>query len=88
MTTLLAVWNERPYSSDYVKTLRQMLDASGFGNTGILCDDAKYACVPDILKDPELAAAVAYVGGHDPGGCQVLVSVAMAAVDVIGCSPM
>ena len=63
---VLGVWNERSFSSPYVKALRRALDAAGFSHTAILCDDAKYACAAEVIADPELAAAVAYLGGHDP----------------------
>ena len=63
---VLGVWNERSFSSPYVKALRKGLDAAGFPHTLILCDDSKYACAPEMMTDPELAAAVAYLGGHDP----------------------
>ena len=63
---VLGVWNERSYSAPYIKALRSGLDAAGFASTAILCDDSKYACAADMLTDPALAAAVTYLGGHDP----------------------
>jgi galactosylceramidase len=58
------VWNERTFSPDYVKALRADLDARGLTRTAILCDDGRYECVPAVLADPALAAAVAIIGGH------------------------
>eukprot|EP01123_Difflugia_compressa_P014731 TRINITY_DN7955_c0_g1_i1.p1 TRINITY_DN7955_c0_g1~~TRINITY_DN7955_c0_g1_i1.p1 ORF type:complete len:662 (-),score=121.20 TRINITY_DN7955_c0_g1_i1:13-1998(-) len=63
---VIGVWNERSYSTGYILALRRGLDAAGFKNTAILCDDSKYACAVDILKDKEFADAVTFVGGHDP----------------------
>lgn len=62
----LGIWNERPYNATYVKSLRAALDAAGFSETAIVCDDGSYACVADMMIDPELAAAVSIVGGHGP----------------------
>ena len=67
---VLGVWNERSFSSPYVKALRRGLDAAGFPDTAILCDDSKYACAAELMADAELAAAVTYLGGHDPATAQ------------------
>ena len=63
---VLGVWNERPFSAEYVKRLRAGLDAAGFRHTAILCDDGKYSCAAAMLSDAHLMAAVSIVGGHGP----------------------
>ncbi|XP_070211576.1 galactocerebrosidase-like isoform X2 [Littorina saxatilis] len=63
----VGIWNERPYNSTYIKTLRKMLDARGFSNTRIVAPDGAWTISKDINKDPALAAAVDYIGCHYPG---------------------
>ena len=38
------------------------MDSRGFKNTRIVAADGKWEIVDDIIKDPELAAAVDYIG--------------------------
>nr|KAG5714235.1 hypothetical protein BaRGS_018452 [Batillaria attramentaria] len=42
--------------------LRQMLDASGLNHTRIVAADGNWNVATDVLKDPDLAAAVDYIG--------------------------
>jgi galactosylceramidase len=63
-----ADWNERGWSSTFVKALRPALDAAGFPETKIVCgDDAHvFSCAAEVAADPELAAAVYALGSHNP----------------------
>ncbi|KAK7508505.1 hypothetical protein BaRGS_00000071 [Batillaria attramentaria] len=65
----IGIWNERNYDVGYIKTLRQMLDASGLNHTRIVAADGNWNVATDVLKDPDLAAAVDYIGhvAHYPG---------------------
>ncbi|XP_045189275.2 galactocerebrosidase-like isoform X2 [Mercenaria mercenaria] len=67
----IGIWNEKDYDKVYVKTLRKELDKAGLGHVKIVAPDAPHIqdwkISEDILKDPELAAAVEYIGSHYPG---------------------
>ncbi|KAH3705349.1 galactocerebrosidase-like isoform X1 [Dreissena polymorpha] len=66
----VGIWNERPYSSKYIKTLRQMLDEAGLDRAPkiVASDDLGWEPIAsDILADEELAKAVDIIGVHYPG---------------------
>jgi O-glycosyl hydrolase len=66
------IWNERPPELAYVKELHRRLKADGLATRVVCCDEypgegnGPWAIADDILKDPELAAAVAVIGAHYP----------------------
>jgi O-glycosyl hydrolase len=66
------VWNERPPELAYVKELHRRLKAEGLATRVVCCDEypgegnGPWAIADEILKDPELAAAVAVIGAHYP----------------------
>ena len=64
----IGVWNERAYSSDYILALYASLQAHNLSTLIVAADDC---CPPwnvcdDMLSDPTMSAAVAYIGGHYP----------------------
>ncbi|XP_013403028.1 galactocerebrosidase isoform X3 [Lingula anatina] len=63
----IGIWNERPYSTTYVKILRKTLDMNGFTHIKIVAADSLWSVANDILKDPAFAAVVDYIGVHYPG---------------------
>ncbi|XP_060551799.1 galactocerebrosidase-like isoform X2 [Ruditapes philippinarum] len=67
----IGIWNEKKYDSTYIKTLRKELDKADLVHVKIVAPDAPHIndwqISADILKDPELAAAVEFIGSHYPG---------------------
>lgn len=63
----IGIWNERPYDTTYIKTLRQTLNNNGQSNVKIVAPDSGWSIAADILADPELAAAIYAIGAHYPG---------------------
>lgn len=65
-------WNEKTFDSNYVKTLRQVLDRSGLDTKIVCCDQypkkgaSEWKVIEDMRKDPALDAAVAVVSVHYP----------------------
>ena len=65
-------WNEKLYDIAYVKELRRRLDADHLSTKIICCDEypgegtGQWAIADEILKDPELAAAIQVIGVHYP----------------------
>ncbi|WP_165876777.1 galactosylceramidase [Acidipila rosea] len=66
------VWNETPFNADYVKTLRQKLDAASPGTRIVCCDEypgeggGQWKILDAMRGDPVLARAVAIVSVHYP----------------------
>jgi hypothetical protein len=52
--------------------MRSQLDGAGFQQVSILADDSTYYSVPLMQADPQLAAAVGYIGGHRPAPAAAL----------------
>ncbi|XP_059176870.1 galactocerebrosidase-like isoform X3 [Physella acuta] len=63
----IGIWNEKSYTKDYIKTLRNTLDQRGFQHVLIIAADEKWEISSDIIKDSALAAAVYGIGCHYPG---------------------
>lgn len=67
----IGIWNENQYNAVYIKTLRRELDKAGLSHVKIAAPDAPHIndwkISADILKDPELAAAIEFIGCHYPG---------------------
>jgi hypothetical protein len=59
------VWNERDFDIAYIKELRRQLKADRLP-TRIVCCDGDWSIADEILKDPELAAAIDAIGAHYP----------------------
>eukprot|EP01047_Picozoa_sp_COSAG01_P047031 COSAG01_NODE_4458_length_5005_cov_2.532409_3_plen_161_part_00 len=79
----VGVWNESPYSRDYIKELRRTLDDNGMANTQIVVPDGSpsaictdcppewgHSIVDHLKNDAALAQAVGVIGihGHDVEG--------------------
>lgn len=62
----IGIWNERSSDATYVKTLRSVLDASGFKNTQIVARDGGSDICDDLAKDKAYADAVSIIGLHYP----------------------
>ena len=65
-------WNEHPYNSTYVKLLRSSLNNAGYPNIRVTASDEwdPNRCwdpIYDLLKDPELAAAIDAISVHVAG---------------------
>ena len=77
---MVGVWNERPYSVDYILTLRRHLTEAGLPTVIVAADDVgstTWRICDDLSASAELRAAVAVVGGHYPqqaisSGCAAL----------------
>jgi len=81
----IGVWNEMHWKRSWIKQLRSALDDSGFNSTVIVmpdganrgCDDCPSSwgdeAVSALNHDPELAAAVGFLGLHtaDPEGVTI-----------------
>ena len=64
------IWNETPYDAEWIKSLRQTLDQSRLRRVQIVGADQcqqQWRIAGQMLKDPELAGAVAVIGEHYPG---------------------
>ncbi len=66
------VWNEKVYDAAYVKELYRQFQAQHLNTKIICCDEypgegaGQWAIADEVLKDPELAAAVSVIGVHYP----------------------
>jgi hypothetical protein len=68
------VWNERVYDTAYVKELHRRLKLEHLDTKIVCCDEypgegagaGQWAIADEILKDPELAADVDFIGVHYP----------------------
>eukprot|EP01084_Bolivina_argentea_P095306 171371_1 len=67
----LGIWNERPYSTSYVKLLRKMLDENGYNNTSLVVADEAFGSADSIVaaaqNDTEFAKSFDIIGVHYPG---------------------
>jgi hypothetical protein len=50
------------YNAFIFQLLRNLLDQQGFSKTRIVAADVKWNIAEDILRDPDLAASVDYIG--------------------------
>ncbi|XP_064601380.1 LOW QUALITY PROTEIN: galactocerebrosidase-like [Liolophura sinensis] len=65
---IVGIWNERPYNKTYIKVLRKMLDSRRLFQVRICAPDGNgVEIAEDMLRDPQLAAAVDFIGAHYPG---------------------
>ena len=66
------VWNEKVFDLPYIKELHRRLEADHLDTRIICCDEypgegaGQWAIADEILKDPELAAAIQAIGVHYP----------------------
>jgi hypothetical protein len=66
------IWNERAYDLTYIKELHSRFKADRLSTRIICCDgnpgegDGQWSIAREILKDPELAAAIDAIGVHYP----------------------
>jgi len=66
------IWNERVYDTAYIKQLHRTLQEEHLKTKIVCCDEypgegaGQWAIADEILKDPELAAAVDVIGVHYP----------------------
>ncbi|XP_069639806.1 galactocerebrosidase isoform X3 [Haliaeetus albicilla] len=58
----IGIWNERAFSSKYIKVLRQSLDRLGLRNIGIIAADGDWNISKEMIVDPYLNDAVEVVG--------------------------
>ncbi|ESO98297.1 hypothetical protein LOTGIDRAFT_159095 [Lottia gigantea] len=63
----IGLWNEKPWSVEYIKILRYQLDQAGFTGTEIVGPDGVWNIADDVLKDPSLAKSLSIIGAHFPG---------------------
>ncbi|KAJ0063075.1 hypothetical protein NL108_011629, partial [Boleophthalmus pectinirostris] len=69
----IGIWNERSFDSKYIKLLRYTLDKQGLEHVRIVASDNQWEPIAlNVLKDPELSAAVDVIGAHYPGTNTVL----------------
>merc|ERR1711871_1335936 len=68
----VGLWNERIFTTDYIKALRRELNEHGAQNTKIVVSDngpgSDAFILKDIEKDPGLRDAVDVIGMHYPKG--------------------
>ncbi|KAK6179701.1 hypothetical protein SNE40_012006 [Patella caerulea] len=63
----IGIWNESPYRTSYIKTLRKSLDKAGYKHTLIVAPDEFHWGIADqMAKDKELENAVYAIGSHYP----------------------
>eukprot|EP00041_Stephanoeca_diplocostata_P017039 m.339013 g.339013 ORF g.339013 m.339013 type:complete len:833 (+) comp20573_c0_seq1:46-2544(+) len=62
----IGIWNERASDATYAKTLRTLLDNTGFKNTILVAKDGGADICNDLAKDPEYAKAIGVIGLHYP----------------------
>jgi O-glycosyl hydrolase len=66
------IWNERAYDQSYIKELHSRFKADHLRTRIVCCDgnpgdgDGQWSIAREILKDPELAAAIDAIGVHYP----------------------
>ncbi|XP_058662513.1 galactocerebrosidase isoform X2 [Ammospiza nelsoni] len=63
----IGIWNERAFSSKYIKVLRHSLDRLGLWNVGIIAADGDWSISNEMIVDPYLNEAIEVVGAHYPG---------------------
>ncbi|XP_062974014.1 galactocerebrosidase isoform X2 [Elgaria multicarinata webbii] len=63
----VGIWNERSFSSKYIKVLRKTLDRVGLKDIGIIAADGEWDITREMLADPYLNDAIEIVGAHYPG---------------------
>ncbi|KAJ7404701.1 Galactocerebrosidase [Willisornis vidua] len=63
----IGIWNERAFSSKYIKVLRHSLDRLGLRNIGIIAADGDWNVSKEMIVDPYLNDAIEVVGAHYPG---------------------
>ncbi|ESO01741.1 hypothetical protein HELRODRAFT_157218 [Helobdella robusta] len=63
----VGIWNERRYTTEYVKVLKQLLLANNLKNVKMVVADGDWSVSADIMKDPAFAAVVDVIGAHYPG---------------------
>uniref|UniRef100_A0A8C3QGL8 Galactocerebrosidase n=1 Tax=Cyanoderma ruficeps TaxID=181631 RepID=A0A8C3QGL8_9PASS len=63
----VGIWNERAFSSKYIKVLRHYLDRLGLWNVGIIAADGDWNVSNEMIVDPYLNEAIEVVGAHYPG---------------------
>jgi galactosylceramidase len=64
------IWNETPFDAQWIKLLRQTLDAQGLQPVQIVGADQcrnQWAIAAQMQKDPKLMEAVSVIGEHYPG---------------------
>ena len=65
-------WNEKPHDSAFIKELYRRFQADHLTTKIVCCDEypglgaGEWSIADEILKDPDLAAAVAVIGAHYP----------------------
>jgi hypothetical protein len=68
----VGIWNEREYDLAYIKELHSRFKVEHLSTRIVCCDgnpgdgDGQWSIARDILKDPELAAAIGAIGVHYP----------------------
>ena len=63
----VGIWNEAPWTSDYIKLFRKQLDEAGLRSVGIVAADGSSDIIKAAGADAELAAAIAAFGDHGFG---------------------
>ncbi|KAL2303857.1 hypothetical protein Nmel_009138 [Mimus melanotis] len=58
----IGIWNERAFSSKYIKVLRHFLDRLGLWNVGIIAADGDWNISKEMIIDPYLNDAIEVVG--------------------------
>lgn len=66
-TDYVGIWNERSYSIDYIKILRNMLCMRKLEHVKIVASDGGWGIADDMLKDRILKLSVSIIGTHYPG---------------------
>ncbi|XP_064601368.1 galactocerebrosidase-like [Liolophura sinensis] len=63
----IGIWNERNYSSTYIKILRKMMDSRGLEHIRICAPDQHgWDIAENLVTDAQLEAAVDFIGTHYP----------------------
>ncbi len=64
----VGIWNERHYDAAWIKLLRKTLDQAGLTQVKIAAADDvnNWGIVDDMIKDPDLKAAISVVAIHYP----------------------
>ena len=66
------LWNEKEFNISYIKELHRRLKAEHLATRIVCCDEypgqgaGQWSIADEILKDPELADAIAVIGAHYP----------------------
>jgi hypothetical protein len=67
ITALAVAYNENTYDASFIKAVRKALDGAGLAHVRTIAPDSwgrMWAIVPDMQKDPALAAAIDIIGTH------------------------